>query len=454
MRVIVLGAGILGFQVAKRLSEEGHDVVVVDTNEGQLRRVEEFLDVGVVLGKGSTPSVLLEAGLTSSNMIVAVTGSDETNVVACLLTQTLSPSTLRIARLRDPAYRGLSGIIGRSPLSISLVISPEEEVARSVAMLAETPGVSDVMEFADGRVRVVGIHVGPECPVLDLTIKELRNETDAAFLVAGVYRREMVSAPSGDTRIAVGDTLFFVTTPDSVRRVTTRLGKQWAHTRHAMIAGGGRIGALVAARLAGMGIHTKLIESDRALCERLTEELKDTIVLHGEGIDQMLLSEEGIARTDMFISAAEDEEENVFTALMAKRLGARRVVSLVDTPAYMPFASASGVDVVLSPMLTALGPILQFVRRGHVVSVGTLREEIVEGIEFVATEGAEIVDQPLAQIHMPRGSLVGAVVRDGEVIMPGASTVINVGDRVVLFARPQLIPRLERLMALGETNGS
>ncbi len=166
------------------------------------------------------------------------------------------------------------------------------------------------------------------------------------------------------------------------------------------------------------------------------------------------MSEEGIARTDMFISAAEDEEENVFTALMAKRLGARRVVSLVDTPAYMPFASASGVDVVLSPMLTALGPILQFARRGHVVSVGTLREEIVEGIEFVATEGAEIVDQPLAQIHMPRGSLVGAVVRDGEVIMPGASTVINVGDRVVLFARPQLIPRLERLMALGETDGS
>jgi trk system potassium uptake protein TrkA len=453
VRVIVVGAGVLGFHVAKRLSEEGRDVVVVDAHEDQLRRVEEFLDVGVVLGKGSTPSVLLEAGLKSSDMIVAVTGSDETNIVACLLAQTLSPQTVRVARLRDPAYRGADGIIGQSALNIGLVISPEEEVARTVRLLAETPGASDVMEFAGGKVKVLGVQVGPQCPLLDRTIAELRADADGTFLVAGVYRRDMVSAPAGELRIATGDTLFFVTTPDQVRRLMAKLGKRWVHTRHAMISGGGRMGALIAARLSAMGIHTKLVESDRATCERLTEELKDTVVLHGHGVDQALLAEEGIARTDLFISAVEDEEENVFTALLAKRLGAARVVSLVDTPAYMPFASGSGVDVVLSPMLAALAPILQFVRRGHVVSVATLREEIVEGIEFVATQRAEILGQPLEQVHMPRGSMIGAVVRNGEVIIPDGSTVINEGDRVVLFARPMLIPRLERLMALGGKNG-
>lgn len=453
MKAIVVGAGILGYQVAKRLSEEDHDVVVVDAREAQLRRVEEFLDVGAVLGQGSSPAVLADAGLDGADMIVAVTGSDETNIVACLIAETLSPRTTRLARLRDPAYRGTGGLIDKSSLHIDMMISPEEEVAKSVGLLADIPGSSDVLEFAGGRVKVVGVRIGPECPLLGKELRELRalqDERIARFLVAGVYRREMVNVPSMDMPILEGDTLFLVATAESVRPVVTRLGKNWVRTRHVMIAGGGRTGALIAARLAARGIHVKLIEEDPGVCEALAKELDDVVVLNGEGIDQSLLVEEGIQRVDLFVSAVEDDEDNVFTALVAKRLGAGRVVCLVDTPAYMPFASTSGIDVVLSPMLTALGPILQFIRQGRVLSVGTLREELVEGIEFVAVEGSDIVELPLEAVHMPKGSLVGAIVRGEEIVIPDASSVIEPGDRVILFSRPQLLPRLQRLIAAGQ----
>ncbi len=447
MKIIVVGAGILGFHAAKRLSEEGHDVVVVDVHEDELRHAQDLLDVQTVLGKGSNPSILVEAGLPTADMLVAVTGSDETNIVACLIAQTVSKKAARVARLRDAAYLGAAGIIDKSSLSIDLVISPEQEVAGNIALLAGTPGASDVLDFAGGRVRALGVEIDADSPMVGRSLKELTSRGDEKSLAAGLYRGEMVTAPSDDVPIAAGDTIFVVAAQESVRRVMTRLGKHWARTRHVLICGGGRLGVAIARRLAADGVHTKIIESDRATCERLAETLDDTVVLYGDGMDESLLQDEGLQRVDMFVSAVEDEKENVLTALLARRLGAKRVVSLVNSMAYMPFASSAGVDVVLSPMLTALGPILQLVRRGNVVSVQTLREGLVEGIEFIATEGSEIVGLPLALLHMPRGSMVGSIVRQDEVIVPDGSTVVEIGDRVILFARPQLVPRLQRLLS-------
>jgi trk system potassium uptake protein TrkA len=449
MKVIVVGAGVLGFNVAKRLSREDHDVVVVDVNQQGLERVQELLDAGVVHGKGSSPSVLREAGLETADMLVAVTGSDETNVVACLLAETLAKRVVRVARLRDPEYRGSSGIIDKSSLSIDLVISPEEEMAESVGLLAATPGASDVLQFADGRVRAVGAEVDAGSPLIGRPLTDLRGPENEKSLVAGVYRGERVTAPQDAVALTEGDTVFFVATPDAVRKVFARLGKPWIRTRHAMIFGGGRHGTAVARRLADAGVHTKIIERDLAVCATLADHLTDTVVLHGDGLDQALLADEGVHDMDMFVAAVSDEKENVFAALLARRLGARRVVALVDTPEYIPFAATTGVDVVLSPMLTALGPILQLVRRGQVISVRTLKEEIVEGIEFIASPSSDIVGMPLALLHLPRGSLVGAVVRNDEVIVPHGSTVVEPGDRVILFARPHLVPRLQNLVAPG-----
>jgi trk system potassium uptake protein TrkA len=449
LRIIIVGAGEVGFHIARKLSLEKKDVVLVEINEERVRRVQQVLDVQVIHGKGSSPSVLRQAGLASAEIIIAVTDSDETNIVACLIAQTMSKNIIRVGRVRDPEYRGASGLIDKSSLHIDLVISPEEEVSKTLCLLADTPGTSDILEFADGRVKLIGIKVDPGNPMSGKRLMEVSFKEGEKILVAAVYRKESVIVPRGETRIKEGDTLFIVTLPGAVRHVMRLFGKQDEHTKRVLVSGGGRMGECVARRLAARGIGTKIIERDRQRCEQLAEALDKVVVLHGEGTDQRLLSEEGVRDVDMFISAAEDEEENVLTALLAKRLGAKRVVSLVDTTEYIPLASTIGVDVVLSPMLSAVSTILQFVRQGKVLSVSTLREELVEAIEFIAMETSEIVGKPLRKLSMPKGALVGSIVRDKEVIIPHGDTVIQAGDRVILFARPDVIPRMEKAVRVG-----
>lgn len=449
MRIIIVGAGEVGFHIARKLSTEKKDVVLVEINEERVRRVQQVLDVQVIQGKGSSPSVLRQAGLASAEIIIAVTDSDETNIVACLIAQTMSKNIIRVGRVRDPEYRGASGLIDKSSLHIDLVISPEEEVSKTLSLLADTPGTSDVLEFADGRVKLIGIKVDPGNPMAGKRLMDVSFKEGEKILVAAIYRKESVIVPRGDTRIKEGDTLFIVTLPGTVRQVLKLFAKQDEHTKRVLVSGGGRMGECVARRLASRGIGTKIIEGDRHRCEQLAEALDKVVVLHGEGTDQRLLSEEGVRDVDMFISAAEDEEENVLTALLAKRLGAKRVVSLVDTTEYIPLASTIGVDIVLSPMLSAVSTILQFIRQGKVLSVSTLREELVEAIEFIAMETSEIVGKPLRKLSMPKGALVGSIVRDKEVIIPHGDTVIQAGDRVILFARPDVIPRMEKAVRVG-----
>ncbi len=444
LKVIIVGAGEVGFHIARKLSQENKDVVLVEINEERVRRVQQVLDVQVIQGKGSSPSVLRQAGLESAEIMIAVTDSDETNIVACMIAQTLSKNIIRVGRVRDPEYRGASGLIDQSFLHIDLVISPEEEVSKTLSLLADTPGTSDVLEFADGRVKLIGIKLDAGNPMAGKRLMEISSEAGEKMLVAAIYRKESVIVPRGDTRAREGDTLFFVTLPESVKNLLRRFGKKDDHTRRVLVSGGGRMGECVARRLSSKGIGTKIIERDRQRCERLAETLDRVVVLHGEGTDQRLLVEEGIRDTDMFVSAVEDQEENVLTALFAKRLGAKRVVSLVDTTGYIPLASTIGVDVVLSPMLSAVGTILQFIRQGKVISVSTLREDLVEAIEFIAMETSEIVGKSLRTLSMPKGALVGSIVRGEEVIIPHGDTAIQAGDRVILFARPDAIPRVEK----------
>jgi trk system potassium uptake protein TrkA len=446
VRIIVVGTGDLGFHVAKRFSEEGNDVVVVGRDDEALHWAQEVLDVSAVRGTGGSPSVLLEAGVQSADIVVAATSSDETNIVACLIAEAIAPGATRVARLHDPAYLGSSGIIDQSSLSIDMVISPEEEVAKAIEVLASVPGASDALEFAGGRVMAVGVEVDDGSPMVGRPVAEIRRVDAGRLLVAGVYRGGMVLAPTRDLRLQVKDIVFLVGGRDALRRAMTRLGKAWARTRNAVVAGGGWEGVAIARRLAAAGIHTKIIERESAVCEEITRELEDTLVLLGDAHDQELLMDEGVQRADLFVSALGSEADNIVVALLAKRLGCRRVVALVDTPGHAAFAAAVGVDGVVSPVLSALNAIVQLSRPGQIVTVRTLRENLVEGIEFVAAEGSGIVGVQLALLRMPHGSLVGAIVRDGEVVFPDRSTVVDVGDRVVLFTRPALLPRLRRLI--------
>ncbi len=444
MKGIIIGAGEVGFHIAKKLSSEKKDVVLVERDDARARRVRELLDVQVVEGKGSNPEILREAGLGSAEIMIAVTDSDETNIVACLIARSISKNIILVARIREPEYRGESGIIDKSGLDVNLVISPEEEVAKTLELLADTPGTSDVLEFADGRVKLIGIKVEKGSPMAGKRLKELPVEGEEKTLVAAIYSKEGVTVPHGDAQIREGDTLFLVTLPKAVSTVLSRFGKSHELTRRVLISGGSRIGEEIAKRLAGKNIQTKIIERDRERCGVLAKTLDKIVVLHGEGTDQKLLQEEGVRDVGMFISAAEDEEENVLTALLAKQLGARRVVCLVDTTEYIPLASTIGVDVVLSPMLAAVSTILQYIRQGKILSVNTLREELVEAIEFEAMETSEIVGSALRKLSLPKGALVGSIVRGEDVIIPDGNTVIEVGDRVILFARPEAIPKMEK----------
>ena len=446
MRIVVVGTGDLGFHVAKRFSEEHHDVVVVGRDDEALHWAQEVLDVSAVRGHGGSPSVLVEAGVASADIVVAATSSDETNIVACLISEAIAPRATRVARLHDPAYLGSSGIIDQSSLSIDMVISPEEEVAKAVAVLAGVPGASDALEFAGGRVLAVGVVLDEDSPMVGRSAADLRRPDAGRLLLAGVYRGEVVHAPSAELRLAPRDTVFLVGGRDALRRAMTRLGKPWARTRSAVVAGGGWEGVAIARRLSAAGVHTKIVERDPAVCDEITRELRDTLVLLGDAHDQSLLLDEGVQRADLFVSALGSEADNIVVALLAKRLGCRRVVALVDTPGHAAFASAVGVDSVVSPVLSALNTIVQLSRPGQIVSVRTLRESLVEGIEFVAAEGSGIVGLQLALLRMPHGSLIGAIVRDDELVIPDSSTVVRVGDRVVLFSRPALLPRLRRLI--------
>ena len=302
MRIIVVGTGDLGFHVAKRFSEEHHDVVVVGRDDEALHWAQEVLDVSAVRGHGGSPSVLVEAGVRSADVMVAATSSDETNIVACLIAEAIAPSATRVARLHDPAYLGSSGIIDQSSLSIDYVISPEEEVAKAIDILAGVPGASDALEFAGGRVMAVGVKIDDDCPLIGTPVTELRRYDPSRLMVAGVYRGEQVQAPSADIRYTPGDTVFLVGGRDAMRRAMTRLGKSWVRTRSAVIAGGGWEGVAVARRLSAAGIHTKIIERDPAVCEAITHELEDTLVLLGDAHDQGLLVDEGVQRADLFVS--------------------------------------------------------------------------------------------------------------------------------------------------------
>jgi trk system potassium uptake protein TrkA len=292
----------------------------------------------------------------------------------------------------------------------------------------------------------VGVEIDGDCPLTGRPVTDLRRHDPSELLVAGVYRGEVVLAPAADLRLTPGDTVFLVGGRDAIRRAMTGLGKSWVRTRNVVIAGGGWEGVAIARRLSAAGIHTKIIEHDPAVCDAITHEVEGAIVLLGDAHDQSLLVDEGVQRADLFVSALGKEADNIVVALLAKRLGCRRVIGLVDTPGHAAFASSVGVDSVVSPVLAALNTIVQLSRPGQVVTVRTLRENLVEGIEFVAVQGSGIVGLNLALLHMPHGSLVGAIVRDGRVIIPDSSTVVEVDDRVILFSRPALLPRLRRLI--------
>ncbi|MGD8368618.1 MAG: Trk system potassium transporter TrkA [Desulfobacterales bacterium] len=449
MKVIIVGAGEVGFHIARHLAVENKDVVVIDRNPEALRRVSEHIDVQTVVGSGGSPLVLEEAGVKEAEILLAVTDSDETNLVACLVANVVSPSTKKLARIRDADYDAYVDTFRDNPPHIDTLINPETEVVKSISQMMNFPGAADVGDFAEGRVKFVGIYLEEGAKVVDIPLVGLAAQIGKKMpLIAAVVRDEKLTIPRGNFKLAAGDLVYFITEEERLLDILEVFEKQREPVRRVMIIGGGQIGFRLAALLEKRGIHCKLIDRNPDRCASLADTLNKVVVICGDGSDQSLLEEENIQDMDAVVSLTSDEETNILCSLLAKRMGARKTITKISKFSYFPLMSAIGLEQVVSPRLSAINSILQHIRRGKVLAARSIKEAEAEVMEAVAMETSEIVGKPLSQLELPKGSLVTAIIREKEVVIPSGESVIAPGDRIIIFAVKDAIPRIEKILAV------
>ncbi|MDI6615778.1 MAG: Trk system potassium transporter TrkA [Syntrophaceae bacterium] len=451
MRAVIVGAGEVGYNIADILSKEGNDIVIIDTNDERLKDIAENLDVQTITGSGSSPQVLKEAKLSQAEMVVAVTDSDETNIVACLLASAQSTSPFKVARIRNPDLNRESVLFDKAHLNIDLCINPEREAVKDVINLMEYSGASEVIDFAEGNVKLVSFYVDAECGAIGKNLQQIMEDypADEDILVASVTRGDEPIIPSGKTVIKEKDHLFVFAKSEHVRSMLTFFGKKEELAERVFIVGGGNTALMLAEALEKKWVDTiKIIEKRQDRCDLLASRLDRAICLHGDGTDQELLKEENIKDADYFIAVTDDEEENILSALLAKQLGAKKVISLVNKSGYTHLIPLLGIDGVMNPRRASVGKILHFIRKGKVISATPLGDEKAEAVEFIALETSDITNRPLKDIDFPKGTIIGAITRAGEVIIPGGDSVILPGDHVILVTLRSSIQKIEKILTV------
>ena len=436
MKIIILGAGQVGATLAENLANEQHDVTVIDTDAGLLEYLQERMDIRTVQGHASHPNVLRRAGADDADMLIAVTESDETNMVACKVAYTLFNTPTKIARVRAAEYLREESLFGPQGLAIDMHISPEQLVTDYIRRLIEYPGALQVVDFADGRVQLVGVRAYYGGPLVSRQLRELPEHLPGIDArVAAIYRRGRPIIPEGDTIIEAEDEVFFVAAKAHIPKMIAELRKLDQPVRRIILAGGGRIG-LRLARVLEDRIEVKIVESVRERARYLSEELGNTVVLHGDAADEGLLREENVEDCDVFCAITNDDEANILSAMLAKRLGARKALCLINRQSYVELVEGSQIDIAISPQQSTVSALLAHVRRGDVVKVHSLRRGAAEAIEAIAHGdrfNSEVVGRRLEEIKLPPGTTIGAIVRGDEVIIAHHDTVIEAEDHVILF---------------------
>jgi trk system potassium uptake protein len=447
MKIIIIGAGEVGFQIAQKLSEEAHDVVVIDKDNHRTGRISEELDVQARLGSGTSPRVLKDAGIIHADMLIAATDSDEVNLISCLLARNLNRHMVKVARVRNEEYLEDIDLFGEELLGVDHIINPESTMVETIRSLMEVPGASDVINFAGGRVKLIGFNIQPGSPLADKKLASLKTN-EAQILLGAIVRQDRVLIPGGEDRIQSGDLVYVVVSHEKLDHLFGFFNIRSESLRRVIIVGAGQIGTALATVLDKTGIHAKIIEKDKEKCVALAAKLQRLLVIQGDATDKDLLMEENIRDVDVMVAVTDDEESNILISLLAKGLGAKRAITRVSKLSYVPLVSAIGIDHVVSPRLSAIRAILQYIRKGKIISVAPLKEEHGEAIEAEALETSDIVNVPLSTVKFPRGSLVGAIVRGDEVIIPRGDSIILPGDRLILFALRKVIPKLEKLLTV------
>jgi len=448
VQVLIIGAGEVGFHTALRLSHEGHRVVVVDSLPERVRQISEQMDVQTLVGQGSSPAVLRTAGVHKADLVLVVTNSDEVNLAACRFARLLAPAATLIARIRSTDYLDFFEEVGAASLDVDTVINPEREVATQIMQFLAVPAASSVADFAGGMVKMLGLKIPPTCSHVGHPLSELRIAGGPRFLVVAIERGGKVIIPRGDDVILSDDLAYVVTRSENIDLVVEHFGLQSQPVRNLVVVGGGAIGRLVAQWGRERGIKVRVIEKNEARCERLVDQLEDVTVLNGDGTDMSLLEEENVGAADVFAAVTDDEEDNVLIALLGRKMGARRTIARVAHLGYVPLVSSLGLDLVVSPRFAAVGAILRHLRAGKVLNVAPLKDEDTEVIEVEAQETSEVVGKPLSQVNLPQGSLVAAVIQKDSVEIATGDTVVQPGDRLVIFVTRKVLKKVEKLLTV------
>ena len=447
MKIIIIGAGKVGCQIAKTLSSENHDVVIIEKDDMKRQSAQDNLDVLTILGNGANVRTLEEAGIKQADMIIAVTSSDEANMIACMTAKQFGVPQ-KIARIRNPEYL-YANALSREKLGIDLTINPERATAREIVKLLKSPiNVAQVQSFAGGKVQLFELKIEKGFPFINQQLKAITFKYP--ILVAAIFRNDKIIIPNGEERITAGDNLYILIKKDYFAGLNEIFNQKPLNMQNVMILGGSRIGIQTAAILAKLGINTKLIERDKEKCEKIAESLPHTLVINGDGTNIDLLKSEGIETIDGFVAVTGFDEDNLLVALLAKHLGTKKVIAKVDRTNYIPILEKIGVDAVVNPRMTTASAILRFIRKGKIISLTLLKEGEAEVIELIVSPYSKIINKPLKKTNLPQNSIIGAIVRKDEVIIPHGNDIIQPEDKIIIFALSSDIKKIEKIFDSGK----
>ncbi|NCC22245.1 MAG: Trk system potassium transporter TrkA [Alphaproteobacteria bacterium] len=453
MRVIICGAGQVGYNIAAYLSREDNDVTIIDVNPLIIAQINDDLDVNGIVGHGSSPDVLDQAGASDADIIIAVTHSDEINMVACQVAHSLFNVPKKIARVRDQHYLdpAWSNLFSRQHMPIDVIVSPEIEVARAISQRLSVPGTTNVIPLADGKVHFAGVTCNEKCPVVNTPLRQLTNLfPDLNVEVVAMVRGTQALLPDSDDQILIGDEVFFCVDTRHLRRALVAFGHEEKEARRLVIVGGGNIGYELVSLLVReqKDLRIKVIERDEDRAVYLSEQLERVVVLHGDGLDRDILEEADIEHAETLIAVTDDDEANILGSILAKQYGCERVITLVNKNVYMPLINHLGIDAVVSPRAITVSTIMQNVRRGRIKALHNIRDGFAEVIEAEASDTSTIVNTPIEELDLPQQIIIGAIVRKDLVIIPRPDTVIRAGDRVIILATQGQARRIERMFSV------
>ncbi|MDA1116917.1 MAG: Trk system potassium transporter TrkA [Proteobacteria bacterium] len=453
MKIVILGAGQVGSSVAESLVSEQNDITVVDVDSGRLRALQDRFDLRTVTGSASHPSVLSEAGIEDADLLIAVTQSDETNLVACKLAARMFNVPRRVARIRANAFLDNKMVLGPDGFDVDLSICPEQVLTEYIVKLVEFPEALQVLDFADGKVSLVAVRAYQGGPMVGRPVKEIRAHIpNIDTRIVAIFRHDRAILPDGDTVIEAGDEVFCLAAAQDIRKVMHELRRMDQPVKRVMIAGGGNIGLRLAHALE-RDYSVRLIEHNKRRCEFLAEKMNQALVLNGDATDEELLEQENIAEMDLFVAVTNDDENNIMSCLLAKRMGARRVVALINRRSYVDLLQSGQIDIAISPAQATIGKLLAHVRRGDVVAVHSLRRGAAEALEAVVhgdRDSCRLSGRLVGEIELPAGATIGAVVRGDKVLMAHHDTRIEAEDHVIVFVTDKkTLPRVEKLFQVG-----